>query len=206
MRNPETLSAISSLLSTFGYGDPVLQRYVEGGGIDFSQREGNVHSWHVAGEILTPLRAIGATIVGQDQVTPIDVGSPSLLDSMNPLALISGAVDLHSISLLHALLVSPAFREAVRLQPYALETFFDGSLYARDPETSDTPDFLVRLLLQHIGDGTADVPRQQRIGYAGSRSRAHPVDRNHRCRAGHPSVARRDDRALPLRQDTESIS
>ncbi len=78
-------------------------------------------------------------------------------DRLNPGAYFAGTVNLHSISLLHALLVSPSFKDAISTKPYALEEFFSSQIYAQDMQVSNTPDFLTYLLRQHIGDPSAGV-------------------------------------------------
>ena len=103
--------------------------------------------------MLQAIRTAGNTIVDPAKDKVLEVGAPSLLDTLGSL---SGRINLHSISLLHALCLSEDFRNAVAARRNALEIFFDPGLYAQDLATSDAPDFLTRLLKQHVGNAATN--------------------------------------------------
>jgi hypothetical protein len=46
------------------------------------------------------------------------------------------------MTLLHSIMLSPSFAEAVNHQQRAIEVFFDSALYTRNPETSEEPDWI----------------------------------------------------------------
>ena len=161
------LEVLNAYLQANGYSNAELNEYVESLGTLFSTRESLVTSWHVEGEILEMLRFGGNTIAGSENV--LHVGSPEV-----------GGVDLHSVTLLHALLLSPDFKEAVATYPHLLEYVFDKNIYARDPQKSNFPDFLTYLVLQQVGGGSQGVESNkllekfaadiQKIGQAGAAS------------------------------------
>ena len=146
VRNPSTLSSLQATLALTGYSDSDLEAYFLSAGLLFSSREAKVSSWYVDGEVLVPLRTVGGSIVGDGQETKLTVGGQT-----------AGGVSLHSITLLHALLLSPSFKEAISTKSNAVEQFFDNAFYAKDPQVSNTPDFLTKLLRQHVGDPAAGI-------------------------------------------------
>ncbi len=154
-RNPATLEALRDMLATSGYRNSTLEDYVNGGFLDFSTRERNVQAWYVEGEVLDIIRTAGNTIVDPARIQRLVVGAQSFLDTGSPAARLAGRINLHSISLLHALCASGPFNDAVVAQRNALESFFDTRLYAQDPAVSNKPDFLTNMLRQHVGSGLA---------------------------------------------------
>ncbi len=146
VRNPVVLGYLHAYLTLNGYNNSDLNDYVGSLGAQFSQRESRVSGWYVDGEALVPLRAAGGSIVGDGQETKLTVGTQT-----------ADGVSLHSITLLHALLLSTSFKEAISTKPNAVAQFFDSALYAKDPQVSNTPDFLTKLLRQQIGDPSAGI-------------------------------------------------
>jgi len=144
-------------LTSNGYNNAAFDDYVLGSlnpfSAIFSEREAKVTSYSIEGEILEPLRFSGTVISGTEE-PPISVGSPSILDTSSPTELFAGMTTLHSMTLLNSMLLSSQFANAVRAQPFALEVFSDGTLYATDPQFSDIADFMNRMLIQHVGDAS----------------------------------------------------
>jgi Ca2+-binding RTX toxin-like protein len=183
VRNPVALGYLQAYLSLNGYSNSDLNDYIGSLGTQFSQRESRVASWYVDGEVLVPLRTAGGSIVGDGRETKLTVGSPSLLQTSNPGAYFAGTVNLHSISLLHALLVSSSFKDAISTKPDALEEFFSSQIYAQDMQVSDKADFLTKLLRQHIGNVAAGIQPNSvldrfaedlnRIGSSGTTANTH---------------------------------
>src|SRR6187551_3708588 len=79
-------------------------------------RDENVTAYSILGEVLQALRF--AALIGEGQDETIGVGFNNLESSQ-----------LHSMSLLAAVLASPAFQEALSAVPYAVDVLFDAELY-----------------------------------------------------------------------------
>jgi hypothetical protein len=159
--NPLVLGSLQAYLSTTGYSNSAFDEYCQSLGFLFTQREEKVISYHLDGEILEPFRSGVTTIVGSEH--EISIGNPT-----------AGGMVLHSMSLLHAVMLSSEFASGVTQQRRAIEVFFDESLYARDPQKSAEPDFINWVLKQQLaGKGTLnalakDLLKIDKIGTAGT--------------------------------------
>lgn len=109
VRNPSVLGYLATYLTLNGYSNSDLNDYIGSLGTQFSQRESRVSSWYVDGEVLVPLRTVGGSIVGDGQETKLTVGTPT-----------ATSVNLHSITLLHALLLSPQLQGCHQCQALCL--------------------------------------------------------------------------------------
>jgi hypothetical protein len=139
-RNPVALGSLQAYLLANDYSNAALDAYSQSLGALFSQRENKVSSYSLDGEVLEPLRIAIPVIAGSE--TEISAGNPSILDTLDPRKLFGASVTLHSMTLLHSIMLSPSFAEAVNHQQRAIEVFFDSALYTRNPETSEEPDWI----------------------------------------------------------------
>jgi len=151
--NPLVLETTQSYLSANGYSNAAFDQYVQSLGLLFGQREGRVTGYFLENEILDKIRFSGTVIDGNPQPA-IKIGTPSIIagDSMGDV--LSGRVDLHSMSLLQAAMESDAFRLGLEKQSMALEEFLDKHFYGAEPDFA-TPDFLSQLLNDHLRDKEA---------------------------------------------------
>ena len=158
-RNLVSLLTYLGAMTSLGYSDPVFTAYATSIGIeDFAARETRVQAVSLESEILGMLRADWATIAGgSEKVVP--VGPQTLLNATGA-AYLAARTELHSMTLLTAILRSSAFAQAVQQSPHALALFFDSALYKRNPETSDEANFLDRLLVRDMGASTSGVGAQ----------------------------------------------
>ena len=142
-----------------GYSDPAFTRYASTAGLlDFANRENNVRLVSLESEILATLRVVAPTIYGgTEKVVPI--GAQTLLNASGT-AYLAAQTELHSMSLLTAMLRSRAFEQAVQQGPDTLALFLDSGLYKRDPEVSDQANFLDKMLIADIGNAAAGVAAQ----------------------------------------------
>lgn len=135
-RNPDALKEIGTLLEKSGIAIPKqFMEYIDRGGLNFSSREHNVQSESIKGEFLESIRSILPTIQNDTKAGLIDLGVQS-----------ASRFDLHSITLLHMVLLSNNLKQALSNQPKALEIFMDKNLYARDFEAASDADFMVSVL------------------------------------------------------------
>lgn len=132
--NPNYFNSVHNYITGEGYSSPNFDAYVDDYVNRFSERESNISAYHLNGEFLNALRSPGLSISGSE--TAISVGDPSGVSAFN----------LHSMNLLNAVLVSDTFKAGLIKQEQALAAFFDKSLYANDPSTSNEVDFMVRVL------------------------------------------------------------
>lgn len=107
----------------------------------FDLRETNVQAYHLNNEFLEEWRIALEEIAGG--------GSQELPTMANDLS----RYQLHSIDLLTAIQLSPAFYLALEALPEAVGLLFDESLYAAANrfDTDDTKDFVTDLIRNHIG-------------------------------------------------------
>ncbi|HEY0333276.1 MAG TPA: hypothetical protein VGC74_06125, partial [Stenotrophomonas sp.] len=147
--NPVTLSALQLALLAEDYRNDEFEAYMQSLGTLFTEREQNVTSHELAGEILALGRLPGTVIAGTI-TDPVDIGDPSILQTDDPVDLVNAKITLHSMLLLNSALASDKFRRGVAEHANAVEVFFDPSLYAA--EGFATPDFLAGLLNQHLLD------------------------------------------------------
>lgn len=134
VENTNYLMATKNYLAEKGYVSDSLNAYVDNYVDRFAERESNVASYYLEGEFLNALRFPGTSISGSE--TAISVGDPSGV----------WATDLHSMNLLNATLISDTFKAGLTKQEQALDAFFDTSLYARNPTTSNEVDFIALML------------------------------------------------------------
>ncbi len=181
-RNLVTLGVYQLELARRGYSDAAFNAYTSSINFsDFDRRQTQVIGHSLQGEILEALRYPNTVILGSETVH--SVGAQTILGTSNTAELTAARVNLHSITLLTAMMMSPTFAEAVRNLPNALDVFFDERLYARDPQRSVTPNLLDHLLRQHVGDEASGIPANlmldrfgqdlQRIATSGATS--HPA-------------------------------
>ena len=148
-----------------GYTDDVFDAYISNI-LLYPQREANVTGVYLEGEILADLRAIWPEIQGNGDGVRVPIGEQNYLDGLNGAPFAPRKADVHSMSLLTAMLVSPTFAGMVQSTPSILEVLFDKSLYKVDPERSVQPNFLDRLLIAQLGDpaqSTVPVPLLDRF-------------------------------------------
>jgi trimeric autotransporter adhesin len=145
-RSPVALIAYAAGLLSQGLFDSAFDTYKASIGLVFPLREANVSGYYLEGEALAALRALPAVgTIGSAQIVPI--GPQTIL---SPLWGAAGAVPLHSMTLLAAMLTSTAFAAAVRQSAGLIELLLDSSLYDRDPQASDDPNFIDRLYIAQV--------------------------------------------------------
>ncbi len=150
--NPLNLVLYRSWMLGAGMSDAAFSDYVVNFLSEFYRREGSVRSISLEGEILAVLRDQVPTIEGSHQVVP--VGTPTLLQGGFAA---DGRVALHSMTMLAAMLASPALAQAIRAAPQLLEMIFDSRLYDRDPQVSLEPNFIDRLYVAHVTSNATPV-------------------------------------------------
>lgn len=157
-----TLSTYLATILAKGYSDASFASFVGAssvpiaGSIMLGNREARVESIEVENEILAAARSTSNTIFGARTV--LSVGRPSILfDAPSPAAAIGARVNLHSITLHSILLQSERLKIAIEALPSALGLFFDEGLYATDPQTSFSPNFLDKLLIQEVSGTAAGI-------------------------------------------------
>ena len=173
-RNPLVLAELGASYLVSGARHSAFSKYLKTAGLHFAEREKNVTSYVISGEVLESIRFKFDTISGSE--TKISLGNPSILEGHHLTNLLRGKVTLHSMTLLNAVLLSPIFAAGVTQQSRAIEVFFDESLYATKPESSVIPDLMTRLLKAQLMDSTTDSNRfldalgddLLRIGVAGT--------------------------------------
>jgi Ca2+-binding RTX toxin-like protein len=167
-RDPVVLGALQTYLLTSGYNNAAFDAYTSSLGVEFSQREPNVVSYSMDGEVLEYLRLTLPTIQGA--AYEYEVGTPSILEAVPG----SLSISLHSIDLLSSVMRSEAFNTGMIKQNRAFSVFSDTSLYAADTR-SDKLDFMASLHNRHLvngsgGSGILDVVGAdlQKIGTSGT--------------------------------------
>lgn len=135
-------------MAASGYSNTAFEAYWSDIGTLYATREANVSGVYLQGEILDQLRTLQSTI-GTYAREPIGQTTAS-------------ATDLHSMTLMASMRWSTEFAEAVRASPNLLSQIFDSSLYYRDPETSEDPNFIDRIFIAHVSDPT--TPLLDRFG------------------------------------------
>jgi hypothetical protein len=163
--NPLVLSSLEASLLALGYTDYDFALYNASFGTLFDSREENVRHIYMEGAELAGYRNDSNTIVGVEE-PPVRMGSSVL-----------NAEDRHSMTLLTAMLGSPAFAAVVRQLPelatYMLDPNWFGVTDRRSPYQSD---LLSTLLIRQYGregvtpDGRLELfasDMQQLVGTAG---------------------------------------
>ena len=160
-RNPESLLSYRAWAIANGFTDAAFNSFTSTiDPADFAARENSVRSIALQGEILGVLRAYTATIYGGLEQT-VAIGSQTLLNG-GAIAVKAAQVELHSMTLLAAMLHSSSFSDAVNTNPQSLAAFFDSNLYARNPEISGTANFLDRLYIAQVSNPS--TPLLDRFG------------------------------------------
>jgi len=149
--SPVALTTYVAQMLGNGFSDAAFDAFVDAVGNVFSQREPQVTGYWLQGEALSYLRALPAvgTIVGAG--TEIAIGAQSILQG-SAAAVTASSVDLHSMTMLAAMLTSESFALAVRQSPALLGLVFDGSLYNRDPQSSRETNFIDRLYIAQVSN------------------------------------------------------
>jgi hypothetical protein len=106
-------------------------------------REHQVTDYAVKGEALESIRFIPTVIEGTN--IPIFAGGSNQV----------GAIDLHSMNLLAALMISPQLKRDTDLLPNLLKLFFDPTAHGYDPNTGNR-DFKAFLLNDQVAKGYDD--------------------------------------------------
>ncbi|MBN9204806.1 calcium-binding protein [Methylibium petroleiphilum] len=149
--SPVALTTYVAQMLGNGFSDAAFDAFVDAVGNVFSQREPQVTGYWLQGEALSYLRALLAvgTIVGAG--TEVAIGAQSILQG-SAAAVTASSVDLHSMTMLAAMLTSESFALAVRQSPALLGLVFDGSLYNRDPQSSRETNFIDRLYIAQVSN------------------------------------------------------
>jgi Ca2+-binding RTX toxin-like protein len=138
--NPVIAGYVGLNLALNGIGDSDFAGFLGSMPFSVGLRASNVQDHFVNGEALSYLRGPLSAIYGSD--TAITVGGGSLALS----------IDLHSIVLTDALLMSDKLRVDTLLLPQLITEIFDTGLYAK-PLGGDTKDFLSGLVNDQIRVG-----------------------------------------------------
>ena len=149
-RNPLTLDSYQLDLQARGFAaNPDFNDYISGADT-FEAREANVRGVYLEGEMLAAGRALWFDIASSEQM--ISTGYQTYFDVS--VDIMSRRANAHSMTLLTSMLTSPTFKSMVQNTDIALELFFDESLYKTDPEISEDPNFLDRLLNAQIRESS----------------------------------------------------
>ncbi|MFM2450655.1 MAG: hypothetical protein RIS44_3105 [Pseudomonadota bacterium] len=153
-RSIVALTTYASQLLLKGYSDPEFNSYRNSIGSIFSTRESNVTGFWLENEFLQPLRIAMPTIMGSGQ--EIDLGLQKA--ATDP----SNMVDLHSMTLLASMLISPVFAAAIRKTTDSVKQIVDSKLYNREPQSSVEPNFIDKLYIAQVSNPS--VPLLDRFG------------------------------------------
>lgn len=142
--SPVALANYLEAVQRFG-GDAVFQDYVLDPIEAFPHRQVAVQGVYVSGEVLEPLRSVLPTVIGPN-FERIEIGRQT-----------ASLIDLHSMTLLASLKMSGGFQDVVKRKPDLLAMLFDGKLYARDPQTSEDPNFIDKLFIAQSKDSATPM-------------------------------------------------
>ena len=135
-RNPLAVIGTRSWISAnSGLSNPALNSFEPAG--NFAAREAGVTGYYAVGEVLQPLRAIGATVVGTE--VGVTFGNQNMTG-------VSGAIGMHSQALLTAGLMSDNFRAATVAVQRSVPLILADTFYAYDAATSRDRNFLIDLI------------------------------------------------------------
>jgi Ca2+-binding RTX toxin-like protein len=148
-RDDIVLGALQAYLLANGYNNSAFDDYTSSLGALFPQREANVTSYSMDGEVLEYLRAILPNIAGQ--AYEYSVGTPSITESVPG----SMAVNLHSMDLLSSVMRSLSFNEGMIEQNRAFSVFADSDLYASDTR-ADRADFMAKMHNWQLQSGSTN--------------------------------------------------
>ncbi|MDP1635517.1 MAG: hypothetical protein Q8L69_12655 [Gallionellaceae bacterium] len=136
--SPLVLPFVGAEMLASGYSDAAFSTYLLSGGLLALTRESNITQYYVEGEVLNAIRYSANTLVGNDYFIPMGNST-------------AGAVDRHSMALMTALWVSPAFLSAAQKLPDLVTELLDSNLFARDATDPNNADLLRKLLRHQIG-------------------------------------------------------
>lgn len=148
VRSVIALPVYRAQMATSGYSNAAFEAYWSDIGTIYSTREANVSGVYLQGEILDQRRTPQSTI---GTYVRVPVGQTT-----------ASATDLHSMTLLASMERSTEFANAVRQSPNLLAQIFDSSLYYRDPQTSQDPNFIDRLYIAQVSSSA--TPLLDRFG------------------------------------------
>ena len=140
--SPVALATYAAQMSAHGFANAAFDQYINAVGNVYSAREPKVSGYWLQGEALAYLRLALPTVMGTGQ--EVSIGPQSILQG-SPIAIGASSIDLHSMTLLAAMLTSGQFAQAVRQQPSLLALVLRSDLYNRDPQASRDPNFIDRL-------------------------------------------------------------
>lgn len=148
-RDDIVLGALQAYLLANGYNNSAFDDYTASLGALFAQREANVTSYSMDGEVLEYLRAVLPNISGQ--AYEYNVGTPPITEAVPG----SMAISLHSMDLLSSVMRSLSFNEGMIEQNRAFSVFADSDLYASDTR-ADRADFLAKMHNWQLQSGSTN--------------------------------------------------
>jgi Ca2+-binding RTX toxin-like protein len=158
--SPLTMRVYQEELARRGYTSAAFDAFLDDPFL-YDERAARVTGTYLEGEILEGAR-LGWPYIGS--TTQVDIGEQTYLATLNPLEQFARRSEVHSMSLLTAMLVSTKFKDMVQSTVTALEMLFDETLYKTVAETSTRTNFLDLLLNAQLGDAThAPVPLLDRF-------------------------------------------
>lgn len=116
----------------------------------YAQRASKVSGAFLVGEAVDTFRQYIPYIGSPTALTPIDAGVATF--GGEPVGFFNGAIEMHSMRLLLAMIASSALRGVSIAAPYLIEVLTNKDLYAAT-QSSVAPDFLTRLLKDQLIDG-----------------------------------------------------
>jgi len=148
-RDDIVLGALQAYLLANDYNNSAFDEYTSSLGALFSQREANVTSYSMDGEVLEYLRAVLPNISGQ--AYEYAVGTPSITEGVPGAMMVS----LHSMDLLSSVMRSLSFNEGMIEQNRAFSVFADSDLYASDTR-ADRADFMAKMHNWQLQSGSTN--------------------------------------------------
>ena len=151
------LLALQGYLLDSGYANAAFIRYLIDTLADpsnqlYHQRKYNVISYYLEGEVLEYFRMVFPVIAGLE--IPESIGNQTARSD-----------DLHAMALLHSVMLSGAFKKGLTEQFRAVEIFSDKSLYARNPQYSNDPDFKNLVLNTQLTPSGETNPAKTSVGW-----------------------------------------
>ena len=141
-RSPWVIPATKAALALAGFSDPAFTGY--NGISDFTAREANVTNHYLEGEALAGFRAALPTVMGQDNLIRVNGVDMTGFE---------GAKQLHSQSLLTAMLMSDSFRQSTYASTRVIPLLMDKNFYAFDAATSNQQNVLINFIRSEQGTG-----------------------------------------------------
>lgn len=143
--SPLVLTGAIATLAASGYADPSFVSYLLNPLDKMPQRQQNVSSWHIDGEVLQLLRNVTPTLIGIDSNGDPDDESIQLGNSTSTM------LQRHSMALLTVLASSKTLEDLAGKIPTLVSDMMDPELFLRVTETSHETDFLRQLLRHQYG-------------------------------------------------------